>query len=180
MSHLSSAQTTNKTNLVVLNRNMSTRHNNVHMCRSRPDSPTCETPQHKHSKDPTSSLTHLKLGLMLPVDLRSHDLHNQSVSVCVCFVLRVQQSLRVHELRCVCVGAWQHFLQLPSVVDIFGCQVGLRWGNNSQKEEKKRVQSEKSAPPIPPTHLKAKPKMLFHPPRVKGVQIQYASGSQLR
>lgn len=72
-------------------------------------------------------------------------------------------------LTCVCVGVWQHFLQLLSVVDILHCQVGLRWGNNSQKEKRRGVGEVCTSRSVHP--LKGKTQTALYMRRVIGVQI---------
>lgn len=116
---------------VPLSRNVSTRQRCSHGRGAVIQIPPHVNPPQQYSKDPQSSVTHLKLGLMLPVDQRSHVLHNQRVCVLVCFVPWVQ---RVCEPECDCVARDGIFLRVPSVEDIFGCQVGLRWANISQGE----------------------------------------------
>lgn len=91
---------------VPLSRNVSTRQRCSHGRGAVIQIPPHVNPPQQYSKDPQSSVTHLKLGLMLPVDQRSHVLHNQRVCVLVCFVPWVQ---RVCEPECDCVGAWRHF-----------------------------------------------------------------------
>lgn len=134
----------------LLSRHVSTRYNNVHQdhkyaaVHENPSHVNTWTHTHKHtSKDPPSCLTHLKLGLMFHEVIRSHVLHNR----CVCFVLGVQQSMRVHESRRVWVGVWR-LLWIFWAAKLVSCE---------RITVRKRG---KSAYPVPPIHWKVKPTLL--------------------